>query len=137
MNADELVKRRVYQYNSPAGLAQVKYIGPHAFNNHKFKCLQDGPQRLAVWILSRLEVEADVCELGDDRQDSLVGHKVVGIRKMSAAELDAEGWEDIQGTVVTVLFDNGTKLYASQDPEGNGPGALFGKTKAGTGFCLG
>ena len=53
---------------------------------------------------------------------------IVDIRPMTKTELKNEGWEDTPACYVPnviVLYD-GTKLYASQDDEGNGPGRLFG-----------
>ena len=47
---------------------------------------------------------------------------------MTDAERLKENWD--YGTIVLVL-GNGTIVYPSQDEEGNGPGALFGVTKAG------
>jgi len=63
----------------------------------------------------------------------MIGATVSKIRLMTNKELKAEGWE---GTPVyhipTVIeFNNGTRIYASCDDEGNGPGALFGINKAG------
>lgn len=53
----------------------------------------------------------------------VVGRKIVGIRWMTQDEMDREGWDN---TTVLIELDDGTKLYPSQDDEGNGPGALFG-----------
>ena len=53
----------------------------------------------------------------------IIGHKIKAIRPMSKAEKDAEGWN--RGAAILEL-DNGVKLYASRDEEGNGPGVLFG-----------
>lgn len=49
------------------------------------------------------------------------------IRQMTDAELEREGWDHHRGKTPTVIvFEDGTKIYPSKDPEGNGPGALFG-----------
>ena len=37
---------------------------------------------------------------------------------------------------VVLVFEDGTKLVASQDPEGNGPGCMFGKDIKGQHFTL-
>ena len=64
-------------------------------------------------------------------KDPLIGKKIVQMRPMTDEEMEAEGWN--QSTTVLVL-DNGTLLYASMDPEGNGPGYIFGITKVGDQF---
>lgn len=59
--------------------------------------------------------------------DPLVGARVTAVRPMTAAELEAECWSTrIGGQPVAIDFDDGTTLYPACDPEGNGPGALFG-----------
>ena len=62
------------------------------------------------------------------------GRTITGIRLMTRAELEAEGWTtDRYGDrAVAVVLDDGSLLYPSCDPEGNGPGSLFGKTADGT-----
>jgi len=56
----------------------------------------------------------------------LAGKKITAVRAMSKQELAAEGWNANRHGPVTVLeLDDGSKLYAAKDPEGNGPGALF------------
>ena len=61
-------------------------------------------------------------------EKKLVGRTVVRVRPMTEDELMDEGWELGRhwSPPLVVEFDNGTTLYASQDDEGNGPGALFG-----------
>jgi hypothetical protein len=54
----------------------------------------------------------------------LVGRTIKQVRKMTAKELEAEGWEGDHALVIEL--DNGTLVYPSRDDEGNGPGALFG-----------
>lgn len=66
-------------------------------------------------------------------KSGLVGCRIVEVRPMTGAEIAYEGWSD-GGTAL--VLDNGEVLYASQDPEGNGPGALFGRNKNGGGFQL-
>jgi len=49
------------------------------------------------------------------------------VRQMTDAELEREGWDHYRGSTPTVLvFEDGTRVFPSKDPEGNGPGALFG-----------
>jgi hypothetical protein len=67
--------------------------------------------------------------------DNITGHYVVKIRKMTEAEMAAEGWRSMHHYPPTVLeLDNGTCLYASRDDEGNGPGTLFGFDATGKTF---
>jgi len=56
---------------------------------------------------------------------SIEGAKIVKIREMSRKEAYAEGWSLRHNGCRVLELDNGIKLYASQDYEGNGPGALF------------
>jgi hypothetical protein len=59
-----------------------------------------------------------------------IGLRVSEVRMMTNVELEAEGWESGYGDfAVAIIFEDGSKIYASQDPEGNGPGCLFGLTK--------
>ena len=58
---------------------------------------------------------------------SLVGKTVKEVRQMNKSEMEQEGWD--YGTTV-IVFADGTKIYASQDDEGNGPGTMFGRTPA-------
>ena len=60
-----------------------------------------------------------------DAYSNLEGSKIVKIREMTKKEADAEGWELYRNGCRVLVLDNGIKLYASQDYEGNGPGALF------------
>ena len=57
--------------------------------------------------------------------NSLEGAKIVNIRDMTEKEAEAEGWELYRDGCRVLVLNNGIKLYASQDYEGNGPGALF------------
>ena len=67
----------------------------------------------------------------------VVGAKIVDIRPMTKKEKKEIGWdEDHMGTPKVVVFDNGMILAASQDEEGNGPGAFFGLTKSGAFFHI-
>ena len=50
--------------------------------------------------------------------------QIVAVREITQEELDSEGWDEHNGSPVIVLAD-GTRLYASCDYEGNGPGAIF------------
>lgn len=56
----------------------------------------------------------------------LEGRTIEEVRPMTDAELEAEHWNPRHQRPPVMVLDDGTKLYPSQDPEGNGPGALFG-----------
>ena len=47
------------------------------------------------------------------------------LRYLNQAELAREGWDSRQRVAALELTD-GSLIYASCDPEGNDPGALFG-----------
>lgn len=56
--------------------------------------------------------------------ERLVGKKIIEVRQMTEEEVEYEGWPGAGDDTVLVL-DDGTRVYASCDPEGNMPGALF------------
>ena len=60
-----------------------------------------------------------------DAYNGIEGAKIVSIREMTKKEADAEYWSLRHNGCRVLELDNGIKLYASQDYEGNGPGALF------------
>lgn len=61
-----------------------------------------------------------------------IGLKVSNVRMMTKLELSAEGWEESYGGFPVVIeFNDGSKVYASSDPEGNNAGCIFGLTKNG------
>lgn len=64
---------------------------------------------------------------------SIVGKKVKSVRKMTKKEMKTEGWSS-HATVI--VFEDGSKVFASCDEEGNGPGCLFGMDEKGKGFYL-
>ena len=55
----------------------------------------------------------------------ILGKRVVELRTLTADELSTEGWENEMVPVVTIVLENGVKLYPSSDMEGNSGGALF------------
>jgi hypothetical protein len=63
----------------------------------------------------------------------LIGRRIVEVRAMTRAELDAQGWQVYphHAEPVVLVLDDGTRLFPSQDEEGNGPGALFGQDSQG------
>lgn len=68
----------------------------------------------------------------------IIGATVTNVRPMTVDEADAEGWEinPRWGAPTVIVLSNGTKIYASRDSEGNGPGELFGRDAEGGGFFL-
>ena len=60
-----------------------------------------------------------------DAYNNLEGSKIVKIREMTKKEAENEYWDLSHDGCRVLELDNGIKLYASQDYEGNGPGALF------------
>jgi|TARA_Y100000296_G_scaffold81535_1_gene108866 hypothetical protein len=66
-----------------------------------------------------------------DAYNNLEGAKIVNIREMTKKESDVEGWDLSHNGCRVLVLSNGIKLYASQDYEGNGPGALFFYNKKG------
>jgi hypothetical protein len=59
--------------------------------------------------------------------DPLKGHEIVAVRPMTDDEAERNFWHHDRRRPVVLELDNGTLVYPSQDPEGNGPGALFGE----------
>jgi hypothetical protein len=66
-----------------------------------------------------------------------VGLTVKEVRMMTDLELDAEGWSKSWGNFpVAIIFEDGSKIYASSDPEGNDAGCIFGLTKDGESIII-
>ncbi len=90
------------------------------------------------WI-SREEVATHNCKNNTQKENKMelkkqvaypVGLRITGVRMMTKLELMAEGWEDSFGGFPVVLeLEDGGKIYASSDPEGNDSGCLFGMTE--------
>jgi hypothetical protein len=73
--------------------------------------------------------------MADKEKSDVVGKTITDVRALTKAELKKEGWEERDGPVVVLVLSNGAILYPSRDPEGNGPGVLFG-TKGKKAFLL-
>ena len=58
---------------------------------------------------------------------NIIGRKIVDVINLSKDIVEAEGWENTPYACIGLLLDDGNIIYPSQDSEGNGPGALFGK----------
>lgn len=56
-----------------------------------------------------------------------VGLWITAIRPMTEKELRERMWDvdNPNGTAVVICLSDGASIYPSQDPEGNGPGAIF------------
>lgn len=66
-----------------------------------------------------------------------LGQRLKSIRPMTKKELDSQYWDHRPWEVPMVLeFEDGSIIFASQDGEGNGPGALFGVDGKGKNFSL-
>jgi hypothetical protein len=61
--------------------------------------------------------------VGDERDGFLRGRKIKSIGKLSAKQMKDMMWDG--EAPATLVFDDGTRLYASRDPEGNGPGQII------------
>jgi len=59
-----------------------------------------------------------------------VGKIIKEVRKMTSEEMKKEGWTGNRSTIIIVL-DDGSKIFASSDEEGNGPGCMFGTNPIG------
>ena len=56
---------------------------------------------------------------------------------MTNEEAERDGWGiGRHGPPPVIVLDDGTLLYPSRDPEGNGPGALFGASPDGGLFMV-
>lgn len=67
---------------------------------------------------------------------NLTGKKIVRVRKMTKAEADSEGWNLANQVASVLVLNDGTRIYASSDDEGNNIGTLFGMDKKGSGFYI-
>ena len=61
----------------------------------------------------------------------MIGRKIKNIRLLTDKELKDNFWNDSGERSAVIELDDGTILYASQDYEGNGSGAIFGTSKDG------
>lgn len=57
------------------------------------------------------------------QQVELIGVRIANIRPMTKKEQTAEGWFR---PATVIELENGVKLYASRDDEGNDAGMIFG-----------
>ena len=57
--------------------------------------------------------------------DYPIGRTITNVRRLTQDELEYEYWQGGESCLVLEL-DDGSVLYPSRDPEGNGPGCIFG-----------
>ena len=68
--------------------------------------------------------------------DPLTGQKIVNVRQITEEEAGVQGWHLGGSACAVIELENGLKLFPSRDPEGNGPGCLFGEHKDGEGIIV-
>ena len=67
---------------------------------------------------------------------NITGLKIKEVRRMTVAEAEVEGWDIEDQIAAVIILEDGTKLYAARDDEGNGIGVLVGVDKKGETFYL-
>ena len=73
----------------------------------------------------------------EERVAHPIGQRIVGIRTLTHAECDSQGWDPLPHQMaVCLILSDGSMLFPSQDYEGNGPGAMFGVMRTGESFVL-
>jgi hypothetical protein len=77
--------------------------------------------------LQRQKMELETIKKWEkDIQPKLVGRKITGCRYMTEKEMEGLGW---YSKALIITLEGGVKIFASQDDEGNGAGALFTNIK--------
>ena len=95
--------------------------------------------RYGLWCVSILETNNKIHNTkirSKTMANQLEGAKIVKVRDMTKKEADNEYWDLSRNGCRVLVLDNGIKLYASQDYEGNGPGALFFYDKKGGTYAV-
>lgn len=69
-------------------------------------------------------------------QHPLIGKTISNVRRMTQQEFEAEGWGFPQGFEIVLELDDGSNIYAMQDPEGNGPGVMIHNDTDGKSYYL-
>jgi len=69
---------------------------------------------------------------------AIVGQRIIGLRELTDAELEEEGWSRGfgDGPATVLELDNGSVLYPVRDGEGNGPGVLVQRKKDKTWYIM-
>lgn len=61
-----------------------------------------------------------------EKAPAIAGSRIVAVRAMTKAELEAEGWYDRHGLPPIILeLSNGMTIYTSSDDEGNNFGVML------------
>jgi len=81
------------------------------------------PEGNGPGVLFGDDKEGDFRLAGDERDGFLKGRKIKSVGKLSAKQMDDMMWDG--EPPATLIFEDGTRLYASRDPEGNGPGQMI------------
>ena len=68
------------------------------------------------------------------KADWPIGLTIADLRPITDEELAAEDW---RGECPVLALSDGSTLYPSRDPEGNGPGKLFGVNNDGEQLIVG
>ena len=79
----------------------------------------------AIWSVPYSMLTADGVPASEGPYPN--GLTIVGVRYLTPHEMQNERW--IGDRCVAVVLSDGSIIYASQDYEGNGPGALFGRMR--------
>lgn len=86
-----------------------------------------------IWSVPYSMLKADGVE---EKTAFPIGLTIVGVQTLTARQLEEQGWEPSYNPAVCLVLSDGTRLFASQDYEGNGPGALFGLLRTGESFVV-
>ena len=62
------------------------------------------------------------------KEISIIGQRIKDFREMTSKELE-DNFLNEDGKGYCLVLENGVKIFASRDDEGNGPGTFFGETK--------
>jgi hypothetical protein len=56
------------------------------------------------------------------------GKEIVEVREMTEEELEREGWSNTRthAKTMALVLEDEQVIFPSMDPDGNGPGCLFG-----------
>lgn len=65
--------------------------------------------------------------------ESIIGQRIVQVRKMTQAECNKQGYPDrvSRNLAAVLVLENGVQLWAQRDDEGNGLGTLVGHDPKG------
>lgn len=87
-----------------------------------------------LWNVQYSFLKADGVE---DATAYPIGQKIVDVRLLTRMECESQGWDvGPHDCAVGLVLSDGSVLFASQDYEGNGPGALFGRLRTGESFVV-